>query len=55
MLILTTDGLHAELTFDKLYSVLNSTVDIETKANLLIKAASDSGGKDDMTVVIAEI
>ena len=54
MLILTTDGLHAELTFGELYAVLNSTADIETKAKLLIKTVSDSSGKDDMTIVIAQ-
>lgn len=55
MVILTTDGLHSALTFEKLYSVLKSKADVETKAQRLIKMALDASGKDDMTIVIVEI
>jgi PPM family protein phosphatase len=55
ILILTTDGLHGEMTFETFCSVLTATIDIETKAKQLIKTVSGSGGKDDMTIVIAEL
>ena len=55
LLILTTDGLHGEITPETISSILNSPTDIETKAKFLIQAALDAGGKDNMTIVIAEI
>ena len=55
LLILTTDGLHGEITTDTISSVMTSPTDIETKAKSLIRAALDAGGKDNMTIVIAEI
>jgi len=55
LLILTTDGLHGEISTETISSILNSSTDIETKAKFLIQAALDAGGKDNMTIVIAEI
>lgn len=55
LLILTTDGLHGEITTETISSILTSPTDIETKAKFLIQAALDAGGKDNMTMVIAEI
>jgi len=54
MILLTTDGLHSELTFQKLYSILISAGGIASKGRSLIKTAADSGARDDMTLVIAE-
>ena len=55
LLILTTDGLHGELASETYFSILTFPTDIETKTKSLIKAALDAGGKDNMTIVIAEI
>ena len=55
LLILTTDGLHGEIPSEAIFSILTFPTDIETKAKFLIKAALDAGGKDNMTIVIAEI
>jgi protein phosphatase len=54
LLLHTTDGLN-EVPTDTMTSILNSTDDIETKVNSLIQAALDGGGKDNITVAIAEI
>ncbi|UCH23746.1 MAG: serine/threonine-protein phosphatase [Deltaproteobacteria bacterium] len=54
LLVHTTDGLN-EVPADTMTSILNSTDDIEAKVNSLIQAAPDEGGKDNITVVIAEI
>ena len=55
LLLLTTDGIHGEVSFETLSSILTAGTTIETKAKSLIKAALDSGGKDNMTIVIVEI
>lgn len=55
LIILTTDGIHGEINAETISSVLTASADIETKAKSLIKAAMDAGGKDNMTIVIAEI
>ncbi len=55
LIILTTDGLHAEIASGAFSSILLSPTDIEKKAKSLIKASLDSGGKDDMTIVIAKM
>lgn len=55
LLLLTTDGLHGEITPEAFSSILTAQMDIEAKATSLIQAALDAGGKDNMTVVIADI
>jgi protein phosphatase len=55
LILLTTDGLHGEVSLETISSILDHGTDIETKAKSLVKAALDSGGKDNITVVIAEI
>lgn len=55
LIMLTTDGLHGEITPEIISSALTSSADIKAKARFLIKAALDAGGKDNMTIVIAEI
>ena len=55
LLMLTTDGLHGSLTTETLSSILFTPTDIETKAETLMMTALDTGGKDNMTILIAEI
>jgi protein phosphatase len=54
-LILSTDGLHREVNTESMISLLASQSNIEKKAESLIHAALDAGGKDNITVVVAEI
>jgi serine/threonine protein phosphatase PrpC len=54
LLILTTDGLHKLIATEIIISVLLDKTDLETKAKSLVEAALDSGGKDNITIVIAE-
>jgi serine/threonine protein phosphatase PrpC len=54
LLVLSTDGLHREISDDALYSILNTDTNLETKAKRLVKAALDAGGKDNITVVMAQ-
>jgi protein phosphatase len=53
LLILTTDGLHAEIASETFSSILLSRTNIEIKAKSLIKAGLDAGGTDNMTIVVA--
>jgi len=55
LIILMTDGLHGLVTGETIFSILSKPVGIQTKANFLIKAALDAGGKDNVTIVLAEI
>jgi protein phosphatase len=54
LLILTTDGLHETITAETMTAILVDDTDLETKAESLVQAALDSGGKDNITIVIAE-
>ena len=54
LLVLSTDGLHGEIPENKLNSILNTDSNLETKARALVKAALDAGGKDNITVVMAQ-
>jgi serine/threonine protein phosphatase PrpC len=54
LLVLTTDGLHREISENALYSILNTDTNLETKAKRLVKAALNAGGKDNITVVMAQ-
>lgn len=54
LLILTTDGLHKKIATETMISLLKAETDLETKAKSLVEAALDSGGKDNITIVIAE-
>ena len=53
LLILTTDGLHKKIAAETIISLLVAETDLETKAKSLVEAALDSGGKDNITLVIA--
>ena len=54
LLVLSTDGLHGEISENTLYSILNYDTSLENKAKALVKAALDAGGKDNITVVMAQ-
>ncbi|NOY69459.1 MAG: serine/threonine-protein phosphatase [Deltaproteobacteria bacterium] len=54
LLILTSDGLHKEMTAEKMASILNRRTDIKTKACNLVEAALKTGGNDNITIVIAK-
>ena len=55
LLVLLTDGLHKMVPQKKVFSILNNDTSIEIKAKELTKAALDSGGKDNITIVVARI
>ncbi|MDM8549399.1 protein phosphatase 2C domain-containing protein [Desulfobacterales bacterium HSG2] len=55
MLILSTDGLHKKISHETMISLLNAQTDLESKAESLIQAALDSGGKDNITVLLCDI
>jgi serine/threonine protein phosphatase PrpC len=55
MLMLSTDGLHGDVPNGTIFEILSSGRTIEDKAQALITAALNSGGKDNITVVLAEI
>jgi serine/threonine protein phosphatase PrpC len=54
LLVLTTDGLHKSIAAETMAFVLNTAPDLESKAGALVQAALDAGGKDNITIVIAE-
>jgi len=55
LLILATDGAHQKVTTETLLSFLSGKTDIETKARSLVDAALEAGGKDNITLVVAQI
>lgn len=55
MLVLSTDGLHKKISAETMISILNAEKDPEEKTELLIQAALDSGGKDNITVLLCDI
>ncbi len=54
LLILTTDGLHDKIAAEAMISILLAETGLETKAKSLVAAALAAGGKDNITIVIAE-
>jgi len=54
LLVLSSDGLHKQISGPTLISILNAATDLKTKAKSLVKAALDAGGKDNITIVIAQ-
>jgi len=54
LLVLSTDGLHREIPENTLKSILNMDTNLEIKARALVKAALGAGGKDNITVVMAQ-
>ncbi|MDM8522439.1 protein phosphatase 2C domain-containing protein [Desulfococcaceae bacterium HSG8] len=54
MLILSTDGLHKKVSEETMISLLNAESDLEKKTESLIQAAMDSGGKDNITLLLCK-
>jgi PPM family protein phosphatase len=54
LLIFSTDGLHKQITQETMESLLNAGNNLKTKIKILVEAAIDAGGKDNITVVVAE-
>lgn len=54
LLALSTDGLHKHISMDGFNSILNRNDDLETKTRALVKEALDTGGNDNITVVMAQ-
>ena len=54
LLVLSTDGLHREIPENTLKSILNMDTNLEIKARELVEAALGAGGKDNITVVMAQ-
>ena len=54
LFVLSTDGLHRQIPEPTLISILNTASDLETKAKSLVKAALEAGGKDNITLVMAQ-
>jgi len=55
IIVLTTDGLNGKVTNKVIRALLTSKMTIQTKADSLIRTALNANGKDDITLVIAEI
>ncbi len=55
LLILSTDGLHKKIPPETLLFHLNAETSLKTKAQSLLQAALETGGKDNITIVIAEL
>ncbi len=55
MLVHTTDGLNEEVSTETITSLLNFPEKIETRVKSLVQAALNAGGKDNITVAMAEI
>jgi protein phosphatase len=55
LLVHATDGLNEEVSSETITSLLASPDDIETRVKSLVQAALDAGGKDNITVAMAEI
>ena len=55
LLVLSTDGLQDEVSEEKIVSFLGSEIDLKEKAEALVCAALDAGGKDNITLVLVEV
>ncbi len=53
ILMLATDGLHRQISSRGIQDLLGSEKPLEDKAQALIRAAIDAGGKDNITVILA--
>ena len=55
LIILTTDGLHKTISGEKMTEILRKGGSIESRARLLLEAALENEGDDNITIVLAEI
>jgi protein phosphatase len=53
--LLCSDGLNDEVSDDDIADILDTHTDLETAADMLIEAARDSGGKDNISVVLVSV
>jgi len=53
--MLCTDGLWGSVSDAKIASILNSTSDIEAACQLLVDAANEAGGPDNITVLLVRL
>ena len=54
-LVLTSDGVHAALSFAKLAAILNENASAEATAERLAEAAIDAGSQDNATALVLDI
>lgn len=54
-LLLCTDGLFNEVSVEEIRSLMEATQDLRAAADALVERALSNGGKDNVTVVIAEV
>ena len=54
LLLLSTDGLHDEVPEEKIVRILESKIELKEKLESLVSTALDTGGKDNIAVVVAE-
>jgi len=55
LMLLSSDGLHGAVSAETITSLLSGDTDTEAKVRSLIQAALEAGGKDNITVVAAQI
>ena len=53
-ILLCTDGLHGELTDDEITGIVRKREDLNTICRLLVDAANEKGGNDNITVICIE-
>lgn len=55
LLMLSTDGLHDEISHERLYNLIISPDSLERKAESMLNAALEEGGKDNITLILAAV
>jgi protein phosphatase len=55
LLLLSTDGLHDEVSEEEIVSILRSESDLKEKLDAFVSAALATGGKDNIAVVVTEV
>jgi len=55
LLMLSTDGLHREISGNTFDSILKMDTDLEIKAKALVKAALYAAGEENITVVMVQV
>ena len=53
-ILLCSDGLHGELTDDEITSILSRKAELNTICRLLVDAANEKGGNDNITVICVD-
>jgi serine/threonine protein phosphatase PrpC len=51
LLLLSSDGLHNEISEESMRSVLLSDLDLDDKLEQLVRLAKEAGGSDNITVI----